>query len=571
MNTATATLAPARQGLIERLRAWFGAAAGRDARQGRLPFAGLPAGIDLVAPSEPALLLCQDALSREQLLLSLLGGALADRRVTWLCAPSGAPPALGPDIRNAALAGQLNTVAWTQDAALQLRQLGAAHLMREMAASGMRMQDLFILDVMDPWLRETPEDCALEAGVAEAARGLERWSRLHDGPVIALAPAQYRGQPLLPLLARSKLARLATFEARGPSAQLEIIRWGHGAHGNAAAGRFLLEHHADGRWHCRQRSALDPHAVLAADDADTVHTTRDVLADAGELPAGWRAHPGIDALLAATRDAVAATVVLGHDHADSLVVLADAVARLRREHPHLLKIVIRETGAALRRSGELALLRLGANAVVERQLGFAHVQQRVAALRGATYARSRDAADPSRTLRSLSPDPVQGYLAPRDFCQSVERMLDRTADTPLQHSLVQLPLLAHIAHLDALLACNPRRDGDLITADASGIWLFLFGCADDDVMPALEALFTLPCSELAAHVEIATDRGEQQQVLARLRASAESAPVDYTTILRNIAPDKARQAVQAAVLPIRGPQAPRCVQSHVLPLRAATV
>jgi hypothetical protein len=150
-------------------------------------------------------------------------------------------------------------------------------------------------------------------------------------------------------------------------------------------------------------------------------------------------------------------------------------------------------------------------------------------------------------------------------------MLDRTADSALEHSLIQMPLLPHIAHLDALLACSPRRDGDLITADRHGISLFLFGCAGDHVMAAIDSLFTVPCSELAQHVEIASDRAAQQRALAQLRRAAEEAPVDYTTILQSIAPETARAAVQATVLPMRGDAKARCVQAHVLPLREATV
>ena len=281
-------------------------------------------------------------------------------------------------------------------------------------------------------------------------------------------------------------------------------------------------------------------------------------------------HPGIDALLVATRDAVAATVVLAHDHSDVVAVLAHAIARLRQEHPHLLKIIVRETDASLRRNGELALLRLGANGIVERGLGFPHVVQRVRELRDTAYTRSADVSA-GRTLQSLAPDPVQGYLAPPEFSTAVERMLDRTTGAALEHSLVQMPLLPHIAHLDALLACSPRRDGDLITADQHGISLFLFGCAGEEVMAAIESLFTVPCSELAQHVEIASDRSAQQRALQQLRGSAEESPVDYTTILQSIAPDTARAAVRATVLPIRGAAKPRCVQTHVLPLREATV
>jgi cellulose biosynthesis protein BcsE len=563
-------LGPSADGtLLGRFTRWLGAGAGRNALRGRLPFIGLPPGIGEVPPGEAALLLTPDDASREQLLLALLSSAVAHHRVTWLCTPSKAPTRVGPEVRRAALTHHLHALSWTDDAATQLRQLGASHLLREMIASGMRGNDLLVIDGLDPWLSETPADRALEGGIAEALRGLQRWARLHAGPVLALAPAQYRGQSLLPLLADSRILRLASFQAEGAGAALEVIRWGSAASA-AAAGRYELEALPDGRWRCRGRAALDPRAALSAPDGDTVHTTRDVTRDAGTLPPGWRVHAGIDALLAATRDAVAATVVLGHDHADAIGRLADAVTRLRREHPHLLKIIIRETDASLRRNGELALLRLGANAIVERGLGFSHVAQRARELRDTAFSRTLH-GNAAQTLQSLAPDAVQGYLAPRDFSAAVERMLERTADAPLEHSLIQMPLLPHIAHLDALLACSPRRDGDLITADRHGVSLFLFGCAGDDVMAAIDSLFSVPCSELAQHVEIAADRAAQQRALAQLRRAAEESPVDYTTILQSIAPETARAAVQATVLPMRNDAKARCVQAHVLPLREATV
>jgi len=559
--------------LLGRFARWLGSTSPRSARLGRLPFAGLPPGIGEVAPGEAALVLTPDAKSREQLLLALLGSSVSHRRVTWLCAPAKAPAQLGPDIRRAALTEHLHALAWTADAATQLRRLGPSHLVREMIASGMRSNDLLVLDGLDPWLQEKPQDHALEAGVREAALGLQRWVRLHAGPVLALAPEIYRGQSLLPLLAHAPIPRLARFASAGADAALEILRWGGAADERgvpAAAGRFALEILPDGRWQCRGRAALDPRPALAAADGDIVHTTREAVRDAGTLPAGWRVHASIDALLVAARDAIAATIVLAHDHADAIPVLADAVARLRREHPQLLKIVIRETDASLRRSGELVLLRLGANAIVERGLGFSHVAQRTRELRDTTFSRSLD-TDAAGTLQHLAPDAIQGYLAPRDFCAAVERMLERTADAALEHSLIQLPLLPHIAHLDALLACSPRRDGDLITADRHGVSLFLFGCAGDEVMAAIDSLFTVPCSELAQHVEIANERGGQQRALAQLRAAAEETPIDYTTILKSIAPETARAAVQATVLPMRAEAPPRCVQAHVLPLRQAAV
>jgi len=574
-----------------RIRRWMRAALHRDARSARLPIDGLPAGVGELPPGEAALLLCADEASRSTLLRSLLGEALPQRAVTWLCAPGRVPEFAEPEILLAAERRQLRVLSWSEDAALQLRQLGAVHLLRELVTAGMQAQDLLVIDAFEPWLAGIPDDAALEAAVAEATRLLARCSREHQGPILALGPARHRGQSLLPLLARSKMARLAALERDGSAARLDVFRWGSprstGGHGAArfAATRFELDCRPDGAWHKRAAAALDAGPALTAADAHTVHAMRGALHDAAATPEHWHVHASLEALLAATTDAMAATVVLAHDQPDDLPALAQAVHRLRSEHPHLLKIVVRETDAAMRRNGELALLRLGANAVMERELGFPLLVQQVEELREQTYGQG-PALDATRTLQALAPEPVQGYLPPLAFCALVERMLDRTAavrpiardaDARLEHSLVYLPLLAHVAHVDALLACNPRRHGDLVTADAHGLYLFLFGCAADDVVPALDALFSLPCSELAHHVRIDPDESSQRDALVQLRLASEHAPVDYSAILLGIGAAKAlapRTApvlatVQATVLPTRDVEPARGVQAHVLPLRTA--
>jgi len=554
-----------------RLARWLGQAYFRDARPGRLPITDLPGGVGEVPPGEVALLLCADPASREQLLLCLLAQTLARRRVTWVSGPTTASFAVGPGIRAAAWSQHLLPLAWTQDAETQLRQLEPMRLLRELASSGMRSRDLLVLDAMDPWLAEMPEHAALESGIDEATQHLLRWAKGHQGPVLALAPAHCRGQALLPLLAHNSLSRLAVLRVDGSTAHLEVVRWGEAWRARAPnqAADFLLDLRPAGGWQCRRSTVLDPLDALTAEDAATIHATRSAVHDAPDTPAGWRVHASLEALLAAADDAVAATVVLAHDSPEAVVVLADAVYRLRRQHPHLLKIIVRETGPTLRKNGELALLRLGANAVVGRDTGFSHLAQLVGELRGQAYTQSQP-ANPTRTLQTLAPDPIQGYLAPREFCTAVERMLERTAGTQLEHSLVQMPLLPHVAHLDALLACQARRDGDVVSADARGLFIFLFGCPHRDVMTALESLFAIPCSELAQHVQIEPDASSQRLALARLRRATDESPADYSAILLGIAPGARPAPVQARVLPTHSPEAARCVQAHVLPLRAAT-
>jgi cellulose biosynthesis protein BcsE len=569
----------ARRSGLSLVKRWLRHTLFPETRKARLPLQGLPAGVGDIHAGGAALLLCADTDSRERLLTTicrLLEAGLAEQRVTWLCAASKAPLFMEAEIRNVVRDEQLRVLTWSEDAAAQVRELGPTHLLRELLSSGMSPRDLLIVDLIEPWMAETPEGAALEAGIVQAMGCLASWSKEHRGPILALAPTHRRGQALLPLVARSKVSRLASLQVQGSGARLDVVRWGaaHRPGPENLGARIALDIPAGGNWPQREATTFELRPALTAADASTVHAMRGALHDAGATPAGWHSYTSLEALLATAGTAVGATVVLAYDHPTSLPILANVIGRLRHEHPHLLRILVRETGAAMRHNGELALTRLGANAVVRRELSFAQLEQVIEDLRDETYAR-KPAANPARLLQRLAPDPVQGYLAPLAFCAAVERMLERTAETPLEHTLVHLPLLPHISHADALQACAPRRDGDLVSANDRGLYIFLFGCPADDAMAALDSVFALPCSELAHHVQIDHEHHTQRRALLDLRRHNESAPANYGAArpgLRHGAAEGDKSAaMQAVALPTRTPEPVRRVQTHVLPLRAATV
>jgi cellulose biosynthesis protein BcsE len=535
----------------------------------RLPFAGLAPGLGEVYAGGPALLLCADNDARESLLGALTAALDAgehEQGVTWLCAAARAPLFMDASLRGVIDEGLLRLMTWNEDAAAQVRELGPVHLLRELLSGGMQSDDLLIVDLFDPWMAERPAHAALEAGIAEGLACLEHWGREHRGPILALAPTHRRGRALLPLVAGSRIPRLAALQAQGAQAHLDIVRWGAAHRPGPNGQRIELESAGAGRWRQRAAQPFEIGGLLTAADANVVHAMGGALHDAAGLPAGWQSHASLEALLASADEMVAATVVFAYEHPDSLPILAGAISRLRREHPHLLRIVVRETRAAMRQNGELALLRMGANAVVRRSQGFAHLESTVDELRGEVYTR-KPVSNPARLLQRLAPESVQGYLPAGAFCSAVERMLERTADVPLEHCLVRLPLLAHMSRADALQACVPRRDGDLVTADERHLYLFLFGCPADDAMAALDSIFAIPCSEIACNVQIDPEHYLQRRTLAELRRRLPPTPGEGAEA------SSCASAVggppQSAVLPTRSPEPARQVQAHVLPLRAA--
>ena len=552
----------------------------RDPGKVGLPWIGLPDGIGDLPPGSAALLLCADFETRECLIATLADrdAAAPGRSVTWLCAAAQSTVFIAGERHQAARDGRLRRRAWSEDAAARVRACGPAEPLRELHGGGMARQDLLVVDLFEPWLDEMAEGAALEAGIAQALECLAHWSQEQEGPIIALAPTQRRGLALLPLVARSNVARLASLRVQGGRAELEVVRWGDAlASGDGAGGwRCTMAVPARGDWPSRRAAPVDLRAALVAADAQSVHVVAGVLHDAATTPDGWRVYPSLEALAAAAGRAVAATVVLDFDRPVSVHRVAGVVARLRRAHPALLRIVVRETGATLRRNGELALLRIGANAVLRREMGFAEVVQAIADLRGELYQRV-PAPDPALTLLRLAPDPVHGYLAPTAFCAAVERMLERTAETLLEHALVHVPLPPHLGRADALPASLPRRDGDLVSADEHGLYFFFFGCPGHDALPALDAMFAANAAGLARHARVDDERPAQLALLAELRRRhrAAAAP-DAMHRATDPAPAIAPPPRAARGMPLHGVVLPtvveppaRSVHAHALPLRSA--
>lgn len=512
---------------------------GRAPRRARLPIGFLPGEVGTLRRRKPALLLLGDERTRQRCLRVLLETELAHGPVSWLGPDEAEVRALGATVLGAAQRGRLHAMAWTPEAAEQMRQRGDAHLMRELADCGLRGRELLIVDVLTPWLAQLPPGADPTPAVQQAAAALQRWAELHpDAPVLGLAPIQHGTHALLPLWERSALPAVAQLQRHGEQVHLEVVRWPDGSSGTVQDLGFGLVERSDGGWQADGSGvALQTHELVKAGDLQAVFTLAAALSGhEGPPPAGWQLFDGVAELVLACRYAVAATVLLPCVQRDELPLLVEAVRSLRRAHPHALKIVVREVGVSLRYNQELALKRAGANGVLYRAAGFAQVQEALLAMRHQTFERRVTGEDSGELLDDVAPDPVRGYLAPAAFCDAVEGMLKRTTPLGLSHCIVQLPLLPEVAHLDALAACHIGRDGDLVTADAQALWLFLFACRAPDVETTLKRLFALPPSALFNQMRVRPEPETIQRALDRLRRGAVDAVTDYGDALKAVQP-----------------------------------
>ncbi|WP_334034801.1 cellulose biosynthesis protein BcsE [Burkholderia cepacia] len=266
-----------------------------------------------------------------------------------------------------------------------------------------------------------------------------------------------------------------------------------------------------------------------ASDEDRVVVSRAVLDGTNRAPQGWEIVEDNAAVVAACARAQAATAVLAFRSHAQLEALCADVHTLRRQCGGALKIAVVERGEVLRQQFEMLVLSVGASRVIARDLPVSRLQGAVHALRGQLYARPV-AADYRAALAAALGDSVLGYLPVGAFCLRIRAVLDRGAVLALPHTLAKIALLPGVSHVDALRHCRPRRAGDVVTADAAHLYVFLFACEPADAEDALARIFDVPVDTLSDRV-VCLGQGSIDTELNALKAENRRAPIaDYSDL-----------------------------------------
>ncbi|WP_175810462.1 cellulose biosynthesis protein BcsE [Burkholderia cepacia] len=285
-----------------------------------------------------------------------------------------------------------------------------------------------------------------------------------------------------------------------------------------------------------------------ASDEDRVVVSRAVLDGTNRAPQGWEIVEDNAAVVAACAHAQAATAVLAFRSHAQLEALCADVHTLRRQCGGALKIAVVERGEVLRQQFEMLVLSVGASRVIARDLPVSRLQGAVHALRGQLYARPV-AADYRAALAAALGDSVLGYLPVGAFCLRIRAVLDRGAVLALPHTLAKIALLPGVSHVDALRHCRPRRAGDVVTADAAHLYVFLFACEPADAEDALARIFDLPVDTLSDRV-VCLGQGSIDTELNALKAENRRAPIaDYSDLFGTAQPAGASRAPLARTGP----------------------
>ncbi|MBV8466756.1 MAG: cellulose biosynthesis protein BcsE [Burkholderiales bacterium] len=302
----------------------------------------------------------------------------------------------------------------------------------------------------------------------------------------------------------------------------------------------------------------DRDALYVADDGGTAHyanfiapdrhvviATLRAVSDERGVPADWQVVPDQTALLEAAANAIGATVILDGGGQADLSMLMYNVHALRVLRGRWLKILVRERGGHLRYSQEWVLLNLGANQVVGMDVSLSRILSLVDAIADQRFA-GEIVHNFEAALQAAEPIRECGYLPPKLFCTRVTDVCQRARSVGLSNTLVRLPLLAGSDHVTALTALNAKRPGDVATADADSIYVFLFACREPDTEDTLARLFTLPVFALFEGQLRWHDNRSIESTVAQLAERQLRAPSpDYASQL----PDPAELTVPAPARP----------------------
>lgn len=230
-------------------------------------------------------------------------------------------------------------------------------------------------------------------------------------------------------------------------------------------------------------------------DEKAVYATARAVANEKSLPSHWQVVKGYDEILQQTEHAIAATILLDGGGPYDLLPLARTIHVLRSKRGRRLKILVRERGGRLRYSQEWLLINLGANLVIQNETSFSRALSMIEAMTGQRFA-GEILSNFDAAMVAGAPMTECGYLPSPAFCRCVIDACKRARTVGIANSLLRLPLARGISHLDALQAMQAKRPGDVATADANSIYLFLFACREPDAEDTLARLFKIPVTEL---------------------------------------------------------------------------
>lgn len=539
---------------------------------GGLGIDGLPNGVNSLPCGSPVALISGDASGHFAWMPALLVDAVAAGPVFLLAGqPQWVDTLLAyPPLQKAYASGRLHI--WLMDAVIteQVRTHGLTPLLEDLAQAGLTPnQTIFFIPANALLVGQNMHQ------LHRTSEELRHWCRHRARPVVLCIAPRPEDDGVAGMVRgmRNVFLHVASMGMEMERPNLYLERW------DSAQGAIFDERYGLAPQNDTERLAYNgsltrgavPELAQAPDQFD-VFATRAVVAGKKGVPAQWKIIETDQDLAEATKDAIAATVIMDAGWTEDFDVKARVVHHLRLNHPRTLRILLRETQGKLRTHSEQALLQLGVNAVLYKEMGFSRLLQFLQES-GRQAFTGEVHSDYQEALGGFMPLPERGYQPPRKFSKLVRSMLERTKGTGVGHCLVRMQVLPRVPHLDAIQANKVSRDGDLITADHQALYVFLFACREPDLEDALARVFKLPLSQLFADQASDCTDGGMDVTLTRLEEEIRKGLPDHSLFLQSTeAPVVAAVAVGGpAGKPVSATPAPASVALVTAQANAAVV
>jgi len=268
--------------------------------------------------------------------------------------------------------------------------------------------------------------------------------------------------------------------------------------------------------------------LLYAPDEDQVLMTRQDVRGENHYPESWTIFDDFDHLLSSLGAAVAATVIITYEKSLTLLDILNRLNSVRQLTGPTLKIIVRERNVSLRYYQEAVLLNSGANMVVSRSDSTSRLLRAIESLKGACYKPDASITD-EEINKILGGAEISGYLPVNKFCKFVSEKLEHSRILNIQSALIKLELLPDIPMVDAIRDFQPKRSSDVISADKSAIYIFLYACRSPDITTALVSLFSPGVDPLYSYATQITSFEGIRDTIEKLQQAAKlDAPVDYS-------------------------------------------
>lgn len=302
------------------------------------------------------------------------------------------------------------------------------------------------------------------------------------------------------------------------------------------------------RWELCESVQSDPQP---RSDERTILSHKAVLEGAPPLSEHWRLFDSNQALFDAARSAQAATIIFSLTHNRDVESIAHDLHALRRQRGSALKLIVRESQASLRAVDERLLMGSGASLVISGNTPLSRCLTLIESIQGQQYTRPIP-ENLSDLIGALRPLQLRGWQPWGAFCNAIEALLHNPLIPENNRGvLVALRPVPGLATEQALSLCRLKRQGDIMTANAQRIVLFLSYCRINDLDIALKNIFLLPPDEVASNRMVWF---EDRQIAAELIQMRTQAP------RRDIMPAaKAQSAIRTEEAPDMGRRQPHPV------------